>query len=645
MTWISIDIETFSSVDIKTGGLYKYVQSPDFEILLFAYSVDGGATQIVDLKRGETIPSHIINALTDSSVEKRAYNAAFEWYCLSKYFRTYLPIDQWRCTMVHGLYLGFPAGLTKINEALNIPQDKKKLRAGTDLIRKFCVPRKPTKTDPRTRVLPHHEPEKWQLFKEYCAQDVVSEMAVKDLLKPYPLPEREYRLWLLDQSINLNGIRLDLELVEGAIYVSELIEMELLEESKKITGVDNPKSIAQLKEWLEAETDESVDNLQKATVADMIENATDGNVRRLLEIRKELGKTSVTKYKAMANTVCADGRVRGLLQFYGANRTGRWAGRLVQVQNLPRNYLDTLDLARERVKLKDAETLKLLYKSIPDTLSQLIRTAFIAPEGSELCVSDFSAIEARVIAWLAGEQWRLDVFATHGKIYEASASAMFHVPIEKIKKGNPEYELRQKGKIAELALGYQGGVGALKTMGALNMGLSEEELPDIVERWRNSNRCIVDLWSKFEQAALYAMQGSCCNVAGCTFSSDSNFFMIDLPSGRTLYYPYPSIKQNKFGKPALHYYGQDLNKWTELSTYGGKLTENIVQAIARDCLAEALIKVSDAGYKPVMHIHDEIVAEGHDLERMNKILSEPIPWAPGLLLRGDGFTSKYYKKE
>lgn len=645
MNWISIDIETFSSVDIKTGGLYKYVQSPDFEVLLFAYSVDGTRTEIIDLKQGELIPHHIINAITDPAVEKRAYNATFEWYCLSRHFGTYLPLDQWRCTMVHGLYLGFPAGLAKINEALSIPQDKKKLRTGTDLIRKFCVPRKPTKSDPRTRVLPHHEPEKWQLFKEYCVQDVVAEMAVKDLLTPYPVPEREYKLWLLDQRINLNGIRLDLELVEGAINVSELIESELLEESKAITGVDNPKSIAQLKEWLEGETGESIDNLQKSTVADMIENATDEKVRRLLEIRKELGKTSVTKYKAMANTVCEDGRVRGLLQFYGANRTGRWAGRLVQVQNLPRNYLDTLDLARERVKMKDAEFLKVLYKSIPDTLSQLIRTAFIAPEGAELCVSDFSAIEARVIAWLAGEQWRIDVFATHGKIYEASASAMFHVPIEKIKKGNPEYELRQKGKIAELALGYQGGVGALKTMGALNMGLSEEELPDIVSRWRNSNRRIVDLWNKFEQAALYAMQGVPCSVGGCTFSRDGNFFMIDLPSGRTLYYPYPSIKQNQFGKPALHYYGQELNKWAELSTYGGKLTENIVQAIARDCLAEALIKVSDAGYRPVMHIHDEIVAEGGAIERMNRILSEPIPWAPGLLLRGDGFTSKYYKKE
>lgn len=656
MRTLNIDIETYSDVDIKKAGLYKYVQSPNFEVMLFAYSVDGVPVEIVDLKQGEELPDFIIDALFDSAVEKRAYNAPFEWYCLSRHFGQYLPINQWVCTMFHGLYCGYPAGLSAIGNAIGLPQDKRKMGVGMSLIRKFCVPRKPTKTDPRARILPHHEPEKWQLFKEYCKQDVVTEMSIKALLEPFEIPKQELDLWALDQNINLWGARVDMDLVDGALYCSEVITSELMEEAKKISGLDNPKSVQQLSKWLEEETGEEVDNLRKDTVSSMIDGMEESNARRMLEIRQELSKTSVKKYAAMKEAACIDGRVRGLLQFYGANRTGRWAGRLVQVQNLPRNYMNTLELARELVKSKDIEMLRLVYGNVPDTLSQLIRTAFIPSDNTKYYVSDFSAIEARVIAWLAGEQWRLDVFKTHGKIYEASASAMFGVPIEKIKKGNPEYTLRQKGKIAELALGYQGSTGALKAMGALDMGLTEEELPDIVARWRASNKRIVDLWYQVDNATLdCVMTGMPQSAAKCWITMESSnglyFMTIALPSGRKLYYPKPTIKENQFGKPAIHYQGmeQGKKKWTEIGTYGGKLTENIVQAIARDCLAMALKRVSDAGFNVVMHVHDEIIAEHEKmpgtLEYMNDLLAQPILWAPGLLLKGDGFMSDFYKKD
>lgn len=652
MNVLNIDIETFSSVDIRTGGLYKYVQSPDFEVMLFAYSIDGEAVEVIDLAQGETLPQEVVNALFDGSVEKRAYNAPFEWYCLSKHFRRYLPLDQWSCTMFHGLYCGYPAGLAAIGKAIGLPQDKQKMSAGAALIRKFCIPRKPTKTDARTRILPHHEPEKWKLFKEYCRQDVVTEMSIKSILEPYPIPEQERQLWILDQQINLWGVRVDKDLVNGALYCSNAVTAELTEEAKAISGLDNPKSVQQLTKWLEDETGEEIDNLRKGTVSEMIGEMEGGAAKRMLEIRQELSKTSVRKYTAMENAMGADGRIRGLLQMYGANRTGRWAGRLAQVQNLPRNYLDTLEFARDLVRSKDVEMLKLIYGNVPDTLSQLIRTAFIPSEGTKFYVSDFSAIEARVIAWLAGEQWRLDVFRTHGKIYEASASAMFGVPIERIKKGNDEYALRQKGKVAELALGYQGGTGALKAMGALSMGLHEEELPDIVKRWRASNKRIVDLWYQIDNASLNCvMTGGARSAAKCVFRMEGHFMTIELPSGRKLYYPSPVLKENKFGKLAIHYQGleQNTKKWTEIGTYGGKLTENIVQAVARDCLAVALERVSAAGFNVVMHIHDEIVAEHEKgdgvLDEMNELLSQPIPWADGLLLKGDGFVSDFYKKE
>jgi DNA polymerase len=649
---LSIDIETFSSVDIKKAGAYKYVQSPDFQILLFAYSWDGGPVQIVDLAQGESLPMEVIHALYDPQVIKHAYNAAFEWYCINSVMHS--PIEQWRCTQVHGLYNGYPAGLAAVGEALGIPQDKRKMGTGGALIRTFCIPCKPSKSNGfRTRTLPHHEPEKWRLFKEYCVGDVVAEMEIQRRLSAFPVPDQEWQLWHLDQRINARGIACDMELVEGALAIDAEVTTELKAEAITLTGLDNPKSVQQLTKWLEEETGEEIDNLQKGTVSKLLDKLDAGRARRVLEIRQELGKTSVKKYAAMQTVACADGRVRGLLQFYGANRTGRWAGRLVQIHNLPKNHMPLIDLARDLVKQRKVNALKALFGSVPDTLSQLIRTAFVAPEGKVLLVADFSAIEARVIAWLAGEEWRLEVFRTHGKIYEASASQMFGVPIEQIGKGS---DLRQKGKVAELALGYQGGKGALISMGALDMGLSEDELPDIVTRWRNANRRIVDLWFSLEAAALHVMQtGEPVGIRGLILARESHyesgqdFFTITLPSGRKLYYARPFLRENDFGKQALHYWGVDQTskKWSVLSTYGGKLTENIVQAISRDCLAVSLTRLAAAGFEIVLHVHDEIGAEGsaERLDEMLRIMSEPIPWAPGLPLKAEGFVTSYYKKD
>jgi DNA polymerase bacteriophage-type len=657
---LSIDIETYSSVDIRKSGLYRYVQSPDFEILLFAYSVNGEPTQIVDLAQGEQIPNFIINLLRNHEVTKHAYNAAFEWYCLSKYLGASSPeawLDQWRCTMFHGLYCGYTAGLGATAKALGLPQDKRKMTVGSSLIKLFCTPTKPSKKNGgRTRTLPHHEPEKWELFKDYCIQDVEVEKEIGKRLSNFPVPEQEQKLWELDQKINAFGVAVDRQLIDGALYINDLSTAELTEEAVNLTGLNNPNSTQQLMGWL-SDKGLDVENLQKATVEELV-GTTDGDVKRVLEIRQELSKTSVKKYQAMREAVCEDDRVRGLLQFYGANRTGRWAGRLVQVQNLPRNYLETLSHARELVKRQKSDALKLIYGNVPDTLSQLIRTAFIPSDGHKLMVADFSAIEARVIAWLAGEQWRLDVFATHGKIYEASASQMFGVPLELIKKGNPEYALRQKGKVAELALGYQGGSGALISMGALNMGLTEDELPDIVRRWRSSNKRIQDLWYSLENAALEVLRtGQPQGIKGLILSRESDivngldFLTITLPSGRKLFYPKPFLAENDFGKEAVNYYGinQTTRKWEKVNTYGGKLVENCVQAIARDCLAETLVRLDQAGYQTIMHIHDEAVLdvpeEYADLDRVIEIMREPINWAPGLPLNADGFVADYYMKD
>ena len=658
---LSIDIETYSSVDIKESGLYKYVQSDDFEILLFAYSMDGEDVKIIDLALGEQIPDDVIRFMLDSSILKHAYNAAFEWYCLSKYMKINpIPwLSQWRCTMLHGLYCGYTAGLGVTGEVLGLPQEKQKLTTGKALIRTFCTPHTPTNRNPTNRVLPHHEPEKWRLFKEYCVQDVVTEMEIERRLSAFPVPDQIQNEWELDQRINAAGVQLDMDLIDGALNISKSVTETLMQESRALTGSENPNSVSQLKDWVESQIGITVNSLDKETVKDLLAKPDLSlKVRRVLEIRQELGKSSVKKYDAMVNGVCKDGRIRGLLQFYGANRTGRWAGRFVQVQNLPRNYIEELDFARNLIKNQDKETIALAFGNVPDTLSQLIRTAFIPAEGHKFVVADFSAIEARVIAWLAGETWRQDVFRTHGKIYEASAAAMFGVPIEKIKKGNPEYALRAKGKVAELALGYQGGAGALINMGALKMGLSETELPDIVQRWRKSNPNIVRLWYQLDSAAVQAVR-TCTpiGVNGCIlrregdFATGQDFLTVQLPSRRKLFYARPYIGKNRFDNDSLHYFGvsQTNKKWVDLETYGGKLTENIVQAIARDCLAVTLQRLEKAGYQTVMHIHDEAVIDcpkdRADLNAACELMRQPIPWADGLILNAAGFVGDYYRKD
>lgn len=657
MKHLSIDIETYSSVDIKKSGMYKYALSDDFQILLFAYSIDFGEVKIIDLAKGEILPEVIIQALDDKNIIKHAYNAPFEWWCLNQAgYKT--SIEQWRDTMFHGLYCGYTAGLGATGTAIGLPQDKKKDTTGKALIKLFCVPCKSTKKNGgRLRNLPHHEPEKWELFKNYCIQDVVTETEIYKRLSNFPVPQEEQDLWVLDQKINAYGVKIDTELVRGALNINNVITAELTEEAVQITKLDNPNSAAQLGKWLKEKTGQDIENLQKGTVSELIGSLEDKEAVRVLEIRQELAKTSIKKYVAMEEAICPDGRIRGLLQFYGANRTGRWAGRLVQVQNLPRNYLETLDYAREIVKSQDADFLKLVYGNVSDTLSQLIRTAFIPSEGHKFVVADFSAIEARVIAWLAGEQWRQEVFATHGKIYEASASQMFGVPIELIKKGNPEYALRQKGKVAELALGYGGSSGALIAMGALDMGLEEKELPDVVRRWRNANKRITDLWYGIENAVIKLMEtGETQGLKGIVFSREidliygQDFLTIKLPSGRKLFYPKPHLKENRFGSNALHYFGvnQTTKKWEVQETYGGKLVENIVQAISRDCLAVTLKRLEAEGLQTVMHIHDEAVIDADpnaDLDKVCELMGQPIEWAPGLLLKAAGFESSYYMKD
>lgn len=651
---LSIDIETYSSVDLTKSGLYKYVQSPDFEILLFAYSFDDEPVEVVDLtQKGRTLPQRVLWALQDPTVKKTAFNAAFEWYCINKFFIS--PLEQWECTMVHAYYAGYAGGLGLVAEAMGMPPDKKKDTAGKALIKLFCCPNgKKTKKHPYDRVLPKHEPEKWQLFIEYCRQDVVVEKAIKEKLEKYPLPEQEQRYWIMDQAINSGGVGTALPLIDGALYIKDAVEQELKENIRAITGTDNPNSDDQVKAWIFETAGIEVKSLEKKVVEDVLDAVSAfPEVVTVLNLRKQLKKSSLAKYATLKDGTCADGRFRGMLQFYGA-KTGRWAGRAVQPQNLPRNYMATLDTARELVMQKNVEGLKLIYGNVQDTASQLIRTAFVPAEGCIFAVADYSAIEARVIAWLAGENWKLDVFRTHGKIYEASASAMFGVPLEKITKGNPEYELRAKGKVAELALGYQGSDGALIQMGALKMGLDEEELPDIVRRWRASNPRIKDLWWKLDRAAVQCVKYGTPQYLqkGIVLSRDQEYLFITLPSGRQLFYLHPGILPNRWGDDAISYEGRGASKkWVTLETYGGKLTENIVQAIARDCLAEAMYKLHCAGYKICFHVHDEVILEVpkndpcYNLDNAIKIMCEPPAWAPDLPLNADGFTSDYYKKD
>ena len=660
MDHLSIDLETFSSVPIAKAGAQKYIASPDFEILLFAYSLNGAPSVCCDIAQGEHLPGWVLDALCDPQCLKHAYNAAFEWGCLSKFMGRQLPPEQWRCTMFHGLYAGYPAGLDAAGRALGLPEDKRKLSTGKALIRYFCVPCTPTKSNGgRRRNLPNHDPARWELFKEYNAQDVTTEMEIERRLSLITVPDWLQRQWETDLLINARGVAVDMEMVSGALEIGATVRERLTQEAVRISGLNNPNSVQQLSAWLEQETGEEVTDLRKDTVAKMIAQAPDiPGVQRMLEIRQELGKTSTKKYDAIEQAVCPDGRVRGLLQFYGANRTGRWAGRLVQVQNLPRTYTQPLELARNLVKQRKLDNLRLIYGSVPDTLSQLIRTAFVASDGNVLIDADFSAIEARVISWLAGEQWRLDVFKTHGKIYEASASQMFGVPIEKIKKGNPEYALRQKGKVAELALGYQGGAGALINMGALDMGIPEDDLPDIVQRWRDTNKRICDLWYKMNSAAVEAIRtgysvGVGRLLVSCEYDAahEVEYLTVLLPSGRKLYYNSPQIGENKWGGPSISYMGMDqtTKKWKRIETYGGKLVENCVQAVARDCLAQAIENLEKEGLPVVFHIHDEVVidcrADTATLDDVVNIMSRPIPWAPGLPLNADGWVGGFFKKD
>lgn len=639
MRTLRIDIETYSDVDIK-NGVYRYVDTDQFEVLLFAYSIDGQEVQCVDLTAAP-LPLELAEALSDPSVIKVAFNAQFERVCLGKMLGRTLDPAQWRCTMVHAQQLGLPASLERCAGYLDLEQQKD--AAGKMLIKYFSLPCKPTQAnDMRRRNLPEHDPDKWQRFISYCIDDVKTEMAISEKLDLLPMEDAEWVLYALDQRINDRGVGIDAELVRGALQAIESQTAQDTHELSQLTGLDNPNSVQQLTRWLRCKGVE-VDRLTKDSVKELLKTATE-DVKRVLELRVELSKASTKKYDAMARSMCADGRVRGLLQFYGASRTGRWAGRIVQVQNLARNYLDDLETARDVIKTGDAELITMLYDSVSDTLKQLVRTALIAKDGCQFHVSDFSAIEARVIAWYAGERWVLDVFKTHGKLYEATADRMFHLGgIENVTK-----DLRQRGKVATLALGYQGGAGALTAMGAVAMGVKEEELQPLVDAWRKANKRIVKLWRDVEDAAVEALETKRpVRLGKLTFYWKRGFLLIKLPSGRRLAYAKARLVNGKYG-PQIEYDGQgDKPSFTTLNTYGGKLVENIVQATARDVLAEAMKRLDAAGYPIVFHVHDEVVAEcsGGSIEEMNQIMSITPEWADGLPLSAEGYITKFYKKD
>ena len=645
MPTLGIDIETYSEVDLPKCGVYAYAEHPSFEILLFAYAFDDEETQVVDLKCGERLPPRVLDALTDPAITKTAFNAAFERTCIGRCLGKRLDAAQWQCTAVQSAMLALPLSLEGVGEVLGI--ERKKLKEGGDLVRYFSLPCKPTKANgQRTRNLPEHAPEKWQRFKEYCVRDVEAEREIRAKLQGYPIPAKEQELYRLDQEINDRGIMVDPVLVARAIECDEQYREKTTKRAYELTGLANPNSPAQLKEWLEGQGTE-VDTLDKKAVRALLPGA-EGDVLEVLKLRLLMAKTSVKKYEAIRRSVCADGRVHGLLQFYGANRTGRWAGRLVQIQNLPQNHIPDLALARDLVKAGRYADIEALYESTPGVLSELIRTAFVPRPGCRFIVADFSAIEARVIAWLAGEQWRLEVFEGGGDIYCASASKMFHVPVEKHGQNS---HLRQKGKIAELALGYGGAVGALTAMGALEMGLAEEELPPLVRQWREANPHIIRLWAQVEDAAMTAAREKArVRLGRITFHCRSGMLFITLPSGRKLCYVKPRIQTNRFGGDGLTYEGVgEGKKWTRIETFGGKLTENIVQATARDLLAEAMLRLRDAGLEIVMHVHDEAVLEvpiGHSsVDEVCALMAEAPAWADGLPLRADGYECEFYKKD
>ena len=643
MKKLSIDLETYSSVDLGKSGVYKYAESEDFEILLFAYSINDGEVKVIDLASGEIIPEEILSALNDESIEKWAFNANFERVCLSRFLGERLNPKGWYCTMIWSAYLGLPLSLEKVGEVLKL--DKQKMNEGKALIRYFSIPCKPTKTNGmRERNLPHHDLEKWSTFKEYNQRDVETEIEIKKKLSAFPMPKSEWENYWIDQNINDRGILIDELLVDSAIKFDEILRDENMDRAIELTGLENPNSPLQLKEWLNKKGLE-IESLAKKDVESALKNA-EGDIKEVLELRQELSKSSVRKYDAMKNVKGKDNRARGLIQFYGANRTGRYSGRLIQVQNLRRNNLKDLELARSLVKNRDYETMEILYESPSDILSQLIRTAFIAKEGTRFIISDFSAIEARVLAWLAGEQWVLDAFENGEDIYCRTASRMFGVPVE---KHGVNGHLRQKGKIATLACGYQGALGALKAMGGIEMGLSEDELQSIVDSWREANPNIVSLWWDIDSVVKRVVKTrSKEEYKNLVISYEKGILFIQLPSKRRLAYPKAKIGMNRFGGESIVYEGIVVgNKWDKIESYGGKFVENIVQAIARDILAEAMMRLEKKEFNIVMHIHDEVVIESDSssIEEVNQIMSVVPEWADGLILDADGFESEFYKKD
>ena len=642
MQHLSIDIETYSSVNLQKAGVYKYAESPDFDILLFGYSVDGGAVHVIDLACGEKIPTEIVDALSDESVTKWAFNAQFERVCLSKYLDTWLSPDSWHCTMVWSATLGLPLSLEGVGAVLGL--EKQKLTEGKNLIKYFCVPCAPTKTNGgRIRNLPQHDMEKWEQFKAYNLRDVETEMSIQRKLTRFPVPDFIWDEYHLDQEINDRGIGLDMTLVEQAIAIDSISRKNLTQQIQNLTDLDNPNSVAQMKGWL-SDNGLKMDTLGKKAVAETLKTAPK-HLADVLSLRQQLAKSSVKKYTAMQTAVCKDSRARGMFQYYGANRTGRFAGRIIQLQNLPQNHMSDLADARALVRSGNYDALELLYDDIPDTLSQLIRTAFVPQDGRKFIVADFSAIEARVLAWLAGEKWRMQVFADGKDIYCSSASQMFGVPVE---KHGINGHLRQKGKIAELALGYGGSVGALKSKGALEMGLTEEELQPLVNAWRNANPMITALWWDIDRAVKTTVREHIpTEVAGLKFTYESGFLFMKLPSGRRLAYVKPRMGINQFGSESVTYEGVGATKkWERLESYGPKFCENAIQAIARDILMYAMQTLRNCSI--VAHVHDELIIEADrrmSLSAVCEQMGRTPPWAKGLLLRADGYECDFYKKD
>lgn len=651
MKILSIDIETFSDIDLGKCGVYRYTDSPNFDILLFAYSIDEGPVSLVDLASGEELPEKIVEAILSEDIIKTAFNANFERVALMRYFsrkldkEVYLNPSSWRCSEVQAAMLGLPLHLEGVAKVLRL--EVQKMAEGKPLIRYFCIPCNSTAANGgRTRNLPSDAPDKWELFKQYNIRDVEVELEIRKKIKDYPIPESEQALYELDQRINDRGFRADMNFVMQAISCDKQFTVAATERAYELTGLDNPNSVSQLKDWL-LERGVEVESLSKKNVKELV-SETEGEVEEALKLRLLMAKTSVRKYEAIERAVCSDGRVHGLFQFYGANRTGRFAGRLVQVQNLPQNHLVDLKLARDLVREGHFEDLQMLFGNTPGVLSELIRTAFIPKEGHRFIVSDFSAIEARVLSWLAGEKWRLEVFQSHGKIYEASASQMFHVPLEEITKGS---SLRQKGKISELACGYGGGVGALKSMGALEMGVEEHELQVLIDNWRRANPHIVNFWWEVDKMAIKAVkERTRTRTHGIIFTYKSGMLFVTLPSGRDLVYVKPKLMLNKFGREGLTYEGiGTTKKWERIETYGPKIVENIVQAASRDLLAEAMLRLDKAGFAIVAHVHDEVICEvpvgQFSVEEVCRIMSESPKWSEGLPLDADGYECDFYQKD